>query len=65
MESDVSALVDAAEAMKERPNFKCSRYGCYHRFYLSPRDKKIWCPSCGYRILDKLRTRNYITYKTI
>jgi len=44
-------------------NYKCSRYGCYNKFYLGPKDI-IRCPTCGYRILDKLRTLNNITYKT-
>ena len=48
----------------QRPNFKCSKNGCHHKFHLDTNESIIRCPECGYRILDKLRTRNYITYKT-
>ena len=48
----------------QRPNFKCSKNSCHHKFYLDTSENMIRCPECGYRIIDKLRTRNYITYKT-
>lgn len=49
---------------KEINNFKCSRNSCNAKFYIAPKDNTIRCPICGYRIVDKLRTQNYITYKT-
>lgn len=52
---------DASELTK-KPNFKCG--SCKKSFLLDKNQKMIRCSYCGYRILFKLRTRNYITYKT-
>ena len=46
----------------KKPNFKCG--SCKKSFLLEKSQKMIRCSYCGYRILFKLRTRNYITYKT-
>ena len=46
----------------KRPNFKCG--SCKKTFILDKNQKMIRCAFCGYRILFKLRTRDYITYKT-
>ncbi len=46
----------------KRPNFKCG--SCKKSFQLDKNQKMIRCFFCGYRILFKLRTRSYITYKT-
>jgi DNA-directed RNA polymerase subunit RPC12/RpoP len=46
----------------KRPNFKCG--SCKKSFLLDKNQKMIRCSFCGYRILFKLRTRAYITYKT-
>ena len=46
----------------KRPNFKCG--SCKKSFLLDKNQKMIRCSFCGYRILFKLRTRSYITYKT-
>ena len=48
--------------ISKRPNFKCG--SCKKSFLLDKNQKMIRCSFCGYRILFKLRTRNYITYKT-
>jgi DNA-directed RNA polymerase subunit RPC12/RpoP len=53
--------IDSSEQIK-KPNFKCG--SCKKSFLLDKTQKMIRCPQCGYRILFKLRTRNYITYKT-
>jgi DNA-directed RNA polymerase subunit RPC12/RpoP len=55
IDSDVSEIV-------KRPNFKCG--SCKKSFLLDKNQKMIRCSFCGYRILYKLRTRAYITYKT-
>jgi DNA-directed RNA polymerase subunit RPC12/RpoP len=52
---------EGSDASK-RPNFKCG--SCKKSFLLDKNQKMIRCSYCGYRILFKLRTRNYITYKT-
>lgn len=36
---------------------------CKHKFELKIKDL-IRCPNCGYRILYKERTKNYIEYST-
>lgn len=46
---------------KKENNFKCLK--CYHKFYINLKEN-ILCPNCGYRILDKLRTKKHIIYKT-
>jgi DNA-directed RNA polymerase subunit RPC12/RpoP len=46
----------------KRPNFKCG--SCKKSFLLDKNQKMIRCTYCGYRILFKLRTKSYITYKT-
>lgn len=43
-------------------NFKCG--ACKQPFLLDKNQKMIRCVFCGYRILYKLRTKKYITYKT-
>lgn len=43
-------------------NFKCAK--CTKTFFLCKEQKMIRCANCGYRILLKLRTTNYIVYKT-
>lgn len=48
--------------ISKRPNFKCG--SCKKSFLLDKSQKMIRCSYCGYRILFKLRTRNYITFKT-
>ena len=48
--------------ISKRPNFKCG--SCKKSFLLDKNQKMIRCTFCGYRILFKLRTRSYITYKT-
>lgn len=45
-------------------NYRCSKKDCSVKFYLDPKATNRRCPECGYRILDKLRTKNYITYST-
>jgi DNA-directed RNA polymerase subunit RPC12/RpoP len=52
--------IDSEQA--KRPNFKCG--SCKKSFLLDKNQKMIRCSYCGYRILFKLRTRNYITFKT-
>lgn len=70
MESDtsvgtfMSAPSNVTDEQMVKPNYKCSKYGCNYKFYLEATDNLIRCPECGHRILDKLRTRKYITYKT-
>lgn len=51
------------EQKVQKNNFKCGK--CNHKFYINIiRNNMLRCPDCGYRIIYKLRTRNYITYKT-
>jgi DNA-directed RNA polymerase subunit RPC12/RpoP len=52
---------DTSESAK-RHNFKCG--SCKKSFLLDKNQKMIRCFFCGYRILFKLRTRNYISFKT-
>ncbi len=46
----------------KKPNFKCGK--CKLLFFLEKNQKMIRCANCGYRILFKTRTTNYILYKT-
>jgi len=46
----------------KKPNFRCG--SCKKDFLLDKNQNMIRCAHCGYRILYKLRTRNYISYKT-
>jgi LSD1 subclass zinc finger protein len=48
--------------VNKKLNFKC--YSCKKKFFLSSSQRNIRCAFCGYRILLKVRTSNYITYKT-
>ncbi len=64
MSSELTNNPNVGSEIKFNFNYKCARFNCTHRFYLSPDDNLIRCPKCGYRILHKLRTRNYITHKT-
>lgn len=50
------------ERIEERHNFKCA--SCKRTFLLRKDQKMIQCAHCGYRILLKVRTANYIMYKT-
>ncbi len=43
----------------KKPNFKCG--SCKKSFLLEKNQKMIRCLYCGYRIIFKLRTTNYIT----
>ena len=45
--------------MTTSPNFKCTK--CNKQFYFND-SQIIRCCFCGYRILYKIRTQNYITY---
>jgi DNA-directed RNA polymerase subunit RPC12/RpoP len=59
-DDDNFASVKINEEKKEN-NFKCLK--CSHKFYINLKEN-IMCPNCGYRILDKLRTKKHIVYKT-
>ncbi len=48
--------------VSKRLNFKCG--SCKKSFLLDKNQKMIRCSFCGYRILFKLRTKNYISFKT-
>lgn len=50
------------EEVLQSHNVSCSQ--CKKTFYLDKTQKNIKCIHCGYRILLKIRTRNYVTYKT-
>lgn len=45
-----------------RPNMKCG--SCKKYCTLDKNKGMIKCDKCGYRVLYKRRTLNYITYKT-
>lgn len=57
-----SLSIDSEASDIIRPNFRCG--SCRRTFLLDKNQKMIRCMYCGYRILFKLRTRSYITYKT-
>jgi len=57
-----SMSIDSENSISEKPNFKCGL--CKKQFLLDKNQKMIRCVFCGYRILFKLRTKSYITYKT-
>jgi DNA-directed RNA polymerase subunit RPC12/RpoP len=58
-----SMSIDSVDSeITKRPNFKCG--SCKKSFLLDKNQKMIRCSFCGYRILFKLRTHSYITYKT-
>lgn len=54
--------IDSEMSDSTKANFKCG--SCNKNFHLDKGQKMIRCIYCGYRILYKLRTRNYIWYKT-
>lgn len=45
----------------KKPNYKCE--SCKNTFLLERHQKMIRCLHCGCRVIFKLRTTNYITYK--
>lgn len=49
------------DVKKNRPNFHCG--SCKKKFVYNYKDI-VRCPECGYRILFKERTLNYIEYST-
>ena len=54
--------VKRSTQLEKKDNFRCG--SCKKTFILEKTQKMIRCIHCGYRILYKLRTDNYITYKT-
>jgi len=57
----ISEDSESSESLK-LPNFKCG--SCKKNFTLDKNQNMIRCAHCGYRIIYKLRTKNYITYST-
>lgn len=50
--------------IEEINNVRCNSNKCKKEFCYNNNDKIIRCPHCGYRIIEKLRTKQSITYKT-
>ena len=60
---DRSLSIDSETSdTSKKPNYKCG--SCKKSFILEKNQNMIRCSHCGYRILYKLRTKNYISYKT-
>jgi DNA-directed RNA polymerase subunit RPC12/RpoP len=60
---DRSLSIDSESSdTTKKPNYKCG--SCKKSFILEKSQNMIRCSHCGYRILYKLRTKNYISYKT-
>jgi DNA-directed RNA polymerase subunit RPC12/RpoP len=53
---------ESAANITAEPNIKCS--SCNKKFFFDKKINNIRCNFCGYRILQKLRTKNSIYYDT-
>ena len=55
-------VCNTTKSINTTPNFKCGN--CESLVFIDKKQDSIKCDECGYRILYKTRTINYITYKT-